>query len=303
MLAHSYLILSPARPDDIASAVMTQRQSIPFVWALASASPNTRLVSDGRTHYFDTTVGDALALLDRGLAAWNYNSYFRDTLAPVGVFRNWLANNPSDTHLYLNISELIQTSPTPEQDLEELRRLPEKAHTAILEIEGKEFSRFLTELRRLSYPLITIPITGDREVDLRILSYEIRNTSSVEAEMALQMVGVDRNGSMLRNATESIKIRSGGSTLPDAAVIHTPAAEPAPATEGRKAPTLFTSTFDDARQILVEKLGCRVIRDGRERLMLDANGTEFMLVKLGDVGDDLEHRFDHHKTTEDHRYS
>lgn len=297
MLANAYLILSPARPNDIAAAVMTQRQSIPFVWALAEGSPNATLVSEDGLYYFDTAVGDALAVLDRGLAAWNYNSYFRDTLAPVGVFRNWLANYPSETRLYLNITEMIKTSPTPESDLEELGKLSEKVHSAIVEIEGKEFTAFLQELRRLTYPFITIPITGDREVDMRILSYEIRDTSSIESEMALQMVGVDRDKSVLRKATESIRLRKGK-------VDHAPDAQPveaAPVSDSRKVLTLFTSNIDDARRILVEELGCSVRRDGRDRLLLNAHGNEFMLVKIGDL--DLDSRFEHHNTGEDHLYS
>src|SRR5436190_13971490 len=120
MPANSYLILSPAAPTDTAAAVATQRQTIPFVWALAVASPTAEFIRDEKGCYFSTTVGDALAMLDRGLAAWNYNSYFRDTLTPVSVFRTWLANYPSETRLYLNITELIEQAPNRDSDIAEM---------------------------------------------------------------------------------------------------------------------------------------------------------------------------------------
>src|SRR3954468_10083940 len=137
MAANSYLILGPARPSDTAAASITQRQTIPFIWALAIASPGADFVSGSELSYFATNVGDALAMLDRGLAAWNYNSYFRDTLAPVGIFRSWLANNPSETPLYVNFTELIDLSPDPAADIAELGRLGEKVRKAVDEIEGK----------------------------------------------------------------------------------------------------------------------------------------------------------------------
>ena len=87
MAANSYLILSPAGPADIASAAFSQRQTIPFVWAIALASPSTRFIEQNGQYYFSTSVGDALAILDRAQTAWNYNRYFRDTLAPAGIFR------------------------------------------------------------------------------------------------------------------------------------------------------------------------------------------------------------------------
>jgi hypothetical protein len=274
MPANSYLIFSPAAPDDTAEAAATQRQTIPFVWALAAATPRTQFNHDGDECYFSTTVGDALATLDRGMASWNYNSYFRDTLAPVGVFRTWLANYPSETTLYLNITELIAQSPNRESDIAEMQRLSEKVLVALEEIEKKHFTVFLQELRRLSYPFITVPITGDRELDIEILTSEIRDTPSVEAEMALQMVGVDRDGTMLNRATESIKLRrsktevemtSAGSTTIDGA---------------DKVLTIFATDLQEARRLFVEELGATVIREGQHRLLLNARGSDFMLVQM-----------------------
>ncbi len=207
MLSRSYFILSPAGPTDIGAAEITQRQSIPLIWAFAVASPRAVFRHEGGNHYFETSVGDALSMLDRGLAAWNYNSYFRDILAPVGVFRSWLANYPSETNLYLNVTELIRRSPTPDRDITELEKICDKVDMAFQEIEAKHFTVFIQELRKLSYPLVTVPITGDRKVDIEILTFEIRDTSSVEAEMALQMVGLDRDGTLLERATQAIRLR------------------------------------------------------------------------------------------------
>lgn len=273
MLAQSYLIFAPAGPNDIAAAAATQRQSIPLVWAFAISSPNASLHTRGGTYYFQTTVGDALAMLDMGMAAWNYNSYFRDTLAPVSVVRTWLANYPSETKLYLNITELVRSSPTPDDDIAELKKLGAKVRKAIGEIEQKHFTTFLQELRKLSYPLVTVPITGDRKVDADILTFEIRDTSSVEAEMALQMVGIDRDKTVLDRAAESIKLFKGkknDATLPaiTSADAH------------RKVLTLFTTDLDEARELLAEELGCTVLRKGHNRLLLKAHGKEFMLVKI-----------------------
>jgi len=273
MLARSYLILSPATPNDIGAAELTQRQTIPLCWAFALAAPSTALNVTNDHIYFSTTVGDALRMLDRGLAAWNYNSYFRDTLAPVGVFRAWLANHPSETRMYVNITELIKRSPNRDADLEELRKLGEKVDIAFGEIEQKHFTVFLQELRKLSYPLVTVPITGDRELDIEILTFEIRDTSSVEAEMALQMVGVDRDGTLLEKATEAIKLRKGklAETVSPTGVIQPEATRPVL--------RLYTSHLEDARDLL-DELGCTVLREGKNHLVLNAHGREFMLVKI-----------------------
>jgi hypothetical protein len=274
MLARSYFILSPATPNDIGAAELTQRQTIPLCWAFALASPNAALNVTKDHIYFSTTVDDALKMLDRGLAAWNYNSYFRDTLAPVGVFRAWLANYPSETRVYVNITELIKRSPNADGDIEELRRLGEKVDVAFGEIEQKHFTVFLQELRKLSFPLVTVPITGDREVDIEILTFEIRDTSSVEAEMALQMVGVDKDGTLLENATQSIRLRKGklAETIEPSGVV-VPEAQP-------RIFKLFTSHLDDARQLLVDELGCTLLRNGQNHMVLNAHGREFMLVKI-----------------------
>ncbi len=272
MLARSYLILSPAGPTDIGAAEITQRQTVPLIWAFALASSSTTITVEKDHVYFSTTVGDTLTMLDRGLAAWNYNSYFRDTLAPVGVFRSWLANYPSETALHVNITELIRRSPTPDTDLAELRKISEKVDLAFSEIEQKHFTVFLQELRKLSYPLVTVPITGDRELDVEILTFEIRDTSSVEAEMALQMVGVDRDGTMLERATQSIKLRKGKLAEKEQPAGNLP--------EPHKALMLFTSNMNEARELLVDQLGCTILREGLSRLVLNAHGTEFMLVKI-----------------------
>jgi hypothetical protein len=216
-------------------------------------------------------------MLDRGLAAWNYNSYFRDILAPVGVFRSWLANFPSETKVYVNVSELLRRSPTPDRDIEELNKISEKVDTAFQEIEEKHFTVFIQELRKLSYPLVTVPITGDRKVDIEILTFEIRDTSSVEEEMALQMVGLDRTGTLLDRATDAIRIRKGE-------LLKEPVA-PAPLAQS-KAPrsfTLFTSNIAEARKLLVDELGCTVMKDAESRLVLTAHGREFMLVQIEQV--------------------
>ncbi|MBS1913662.1 MAG: hypothetical protein JST22_16870 [Bacteroidetes bacterium] len=270
MLSRAYLILSPATPNDIGAAVLNQRQTIPLAWAFALASPNTSLNVAEDHVYFSTTVGDALGVLDRGIAAWSYNSYFRDTLGPVGVFRDWLAAYPTDARMYVNITDLIKRSPNAKQDIEELRRMAEKVNIAFEEAEVKHFTNFVQELRKLSYPLVTVPITGDREVDIEILSFEIRDTDSVEAEMALQIVGADRTGELLEKATASINLRKGklAATIPQPALTKTAGL------------ALFTSHLDEARQLLVEELGCTLLRETKNRLVLNAHGREFVVVKL-----------------------
>lgn len=281
MLARSYLILSPAGPTEIGAAEITQRQTIPLVWAFAVASPAAVFQQKDGHYYFQTTVGDALAMLDRGLAAWNYNSYFRDVLTPVGVFRAWLANNPSETKLYVNVTELLRRAPDPSKDVEELKKLSEKVDLAFTEIEDKHFTVFIQELRKLSYPLVTVPLTGDRKLDIEILTFEIRDTSSVEAEMALQMVGIDREGTLLDRATDAIHLRKEGVREPSAATASLqPARQP-------RSFTLFTSNIDEARKLLVDELGCTLMRDSQNRLVLNAHGREFMLVQVESVDSEL----------------
>lgn len=278
MLSNSYLILSPAEPTDIAAAVFTQRMTIPFVWALAVAAPASRFVEENDDYYFATTVGDALAILDRGVAAWNYNTYFRDTLAPTGIFRSWIANHPSETELYLNITELIQESPNRAVDLEAMRILSERVSNAIEKIEEQDFTTFLQELRKLSFPFITVPITGDRRRDVEILSYEIRDTTSIEAEMALQLVGVDRDNSVLRRATEVIALQK---ESPEADSI---TAEALTHQHAAKVLTLFTSDLDETRHLMTEILGCTLLRDGTHRVLLNARGLDFLVVAISDSG-------------------
>lgn len=261
MIGHSYLIFSPAEPTDVSAAAMQQRQTIPLAWAFAAASKSSELVRDKGHTYYKTRVADALTMLDRGLSAWRYNSYLSDTLAPIGVFRTWLANYAPDTWMYLNFSELLLNSPSPDEDVAELRRLPEKVMIAFEEIEDKNFTNFLQELRKLSYPLITVPITGDRKIDMQILRYEIRDTSSMEDEMALQMVGVDRDKSMLRSAVESIRLRRDDKRIEDDRFTGDP--EPV---------TLFASDFAAARRLLSEALEL-------ETTHVDGNRVEF---RVGD---------------------
>jgi hypothetical protein len=278
MAANSYLILSPAGPADIASAASSQRHTIPFVWAIALATPSTRFIEDGDQYYFSTTVGDALAMLDRAMTAWNYNRYFRDTLAPAGIFRSWLAGYPSETAMYVNLTELILQSPSRDADIAAMHSLGERVRIAIETIEQKDFTTFILELRKLSYPFITVPITGDRQKDIEILQYEIRDTNDVEAEMALQLVGVDRDKSMLQRATRSIALREdpSDSLSADETLTH----------EGSsKVLTLFTRDLDEARHLLVEGLGCKVVQEGSNRVILNGGTTDFQLVEVGAASD------------------
>src|SRR5438105_1491418 len=134
-----------------------------------------------------------------------------------------------------------------------MKKLSEKVQLALEEIEKKNFTIFLQELRKLSYPFITVPITGDRELDIEILTAEMRDTPTVEAEMALQMVGVDRDGSMLDKATESIKLRKHKSEM-DATSAGSMTIEGA-----EQVLTLFAAELQQARQLLVEGLGASVI--------------------------------------------
>ena len=204
MLANSYLIIGPHGPSDIASAAITQRHTIPLIWAFLAGADGARFVEEDGEYYFALNVDDGLKILDRGMSAWNYNTYFRDMFAPVGIFRKWLQDYRPETPVYINVTELIQRSPTPEQDMESLRNLGEKVREAFGNIEDQEFTHFINDLRAMAHPFITVPITGDRERDAYILTFEVRDTASVEAEMALQMIGVDRNKSLLRAATATL---------------------------------------------------------------------------------------------------
>ncbi len=272
MVPRSYLILSPAGPGETSKAIASQRQSIPMTWAFAVSASSSSLHVDGPDYYFETTVGDALIMLDKGMAAWNYNRYFREVLAPFRVFRNWLANNPGETRLYLNITELINDSTTAERDLLELANLAEKVENAIEEIEGQHFTPFLYLLRKVSYPLVTIPITGDRETDLEILRLEMRDMPTPEAELGLQLVGVDTSRHMLHDAIASIRLQPEhpGEEEMDLDVE-----------EGRKPCTiLYTTHPADAERILVDRLGATLISRGFGRLTLEAGDEEFIVVSM-----------------------
>jgi hypothetical protein len=267
MLANSYFIVGPAEPSEIASAQISQRQTIPLAWALTVANPSARLISTHGHHYFESRVDDSLKLLDRALAAWNYNSYFRDTLAPIGVFRHWLANFPAENWAYVNITELVAQSPSPDRDLEELRAIPEKVSRALDEIERKDFTLFLRELRKLSYPFVTVPITGDRQRDIQILSFEVRDTKSVEAEMALQIVGVDRDGALLKQATESIKLRGKG------------AGDSSEEFDVEARLILSAPDLVAARRLFVDRMGMSVVEESETGMLLELHGTEFYVAR------------------------
>ena len=173
MLSRSYFILSPAGPTDIGAAEITQRQSIPLIWAFAIASPNATFRHEGGNHFFETTVGDALSMLDRGLAAWNYNSYFRDILAPVGIFRSWLANYPSETSIYVNVTELLRRSPNPDRDIAELKKTAEKGSDAERRLADME-TKYKTDTDALNAAVAQIKL--DAALDTAILGAKGRKS-------------------------------------------------------------------------------------------------------------------------------
>ncbi len=47
--------------------------------------------------------------------------------------------------------------------------------------------------------------------------------------------------------------------------------------------TLFTSNIDEARTLLVDELGCTLLKDTHNRLVLNAHGREFLLVQIEQV--------------------
>lgn len=267
MLSHSYLITGPNQPDDFGAAIATQRQSIPLAWAIAVSSPTTRFHTGEGHYYFATTIGEALAQLDRAMASWGYNSYFRDVFAPVAVYRRWLADRTSETALYLNISELIINSPTQARDVMELHRLQEKIDNALHEIDQRNFSSFISELRKVAYPLVTVPVTGNRKRDAELLSLEMRDARTVEAELALQVVGVDRARTMLREATQAVQLRTAPHEVSDEFLQD----------DIVSAHRLMTRDIAWARRLLVEELGCAVMREDDNHLILDAHGHEFVV--------------------------
>ena len=272
MLANSYFILGPNGPTDIASAAITQRHTIPLVWAFLTASDKAQFVENDDNFYFELHVDDALKVLDRGMAAWNYNRYFRDTLAPVTVFRKWLGNFLPETSIYINVTELIRKSPTPHQDISSLRQLGGKVHEALENIEAQQFTHFINDLRMLAHPFITVPITGDRERDVYILTYEVRDTGTIEAEIALQMVGVDRDKSLLQRATEAIPKLL-------------PVEEPSEITETKDPDplvTMFAPAADTAllKDLFVNHLGHELEKETPRFLYFDANGRQLRVVKL-----------------------
>ncbi|MCB0711624.1 MAG: hypothetical protein KDD67_04765 [Ignavibacteriae bacterium] len=274
MLANSYLILGPHGPSDIAFAAITQRHTIPLVWAFLAGSEGARFNKEGNEYFFAMNVDDGLKILDRGMAAWNYNNYFRDMFAPVGVFRQWLQNYRPETPIYINVTELIQRSPTPEQDVESLSNLGEKVREAFANIEEQQFTHFINDLRAMAHPFITVPITGDRERDAYILTFEVRDTASVEAEMALQMIGVDRDKSLLRAAT---------ATLPKLDAEEDES-EILPAKEPREDDSFFTTVFapegTDIKKFFIDNLGMTLDRETPRYIFLEHNGERLKVIKL-----------------------
>lgn len=281
MLSHSYFILGPNGPLDIDAAAITQRHTIPLVWALLTGATNTRFNDEVDAYYFALNVDEALKVLDRGIAAWSYNNYFRTTLAPVSVFRRWLANNPPETPIYINVTELIRRSPTPVQDIESLKVLGGKVNEALDNIAEMEFTHYINDLRALAHPFITVPITGDRERDVYILTFEVRDTASVEAEMALQMVGVDRGKTLLREATASIE-----TLLPKKGVVpHDPSPITDATTSTKRTPdegftVIYAPQEADLKGFFVDHLGLIVERETPQFLYLEAEGRKLKVVKL-----------------------
>jgi len=207
MAAYSYLLVSPAKPNETNKYTIRQRQTISFACALALSSPKSELIANPTECYFSSTVADALQIIGRAINAWSYNTYFRDVFGGINAFRNLLSDLPEDSNIYLNITELIANSPSPKEDVAQLRLLPNKMDRALKEIEGKSFTTFLKELRKVSYPLVNVPVTGDRDKDHEILKSEIRGgTSTTEEELTLQIIGMDRDGSLLKKAVDLTKL-------------------------------------------------------------------------------------------------
>lgn len=272
MLANSYFILGPNGPTDIASAAITQRHTIPLVWAFLTAAEGAKFIEADDNFYFELHVDAALKVLDRSTAAWNYNRYFRDTLAPVTVFRKWLANSLPETAIYINVTELIRKSPTPHQDISSLQQLGGRVNEALKNIEDQEFTHFVNDLRMLAHPFITVPITGDRERDAYILTYEVRDTGSIEAEIALQIVGVDRDKSLLKEATQSIP-----ELLPVEPKSEITTEEEAPPLLTMFAPATET---DELKNFFVDHLGYIIEKETPRFLYFDVNGRQLRVVKL-----------------------
>lgn len=281
MLVHSYLMLGPNGPNDTQSAAITQRHTIPLGWALLTGAERTRFSANEETgeYYFALTIGDGVRVLEQAISAWHYNNYFRTTLAPISVFREWLAVYPPETPLYINVRELIKRSPTPTQDVESLKNLGAKVREAIENISDQEFTHFINDLRALAHPFITVPITGDRERDNFILTYEVRNTASIEAEMALQMVGVDRGKQLLRDATAAIPKLITDATEGVSEEIDN--VEVAPQVEDDSQFTLVYAPHDeDLHTLFVETLGMELERETPRYCFLEKDGKRLKVVKL-----------------------
>ena len=277
MLANSYLILGPHKPEEIASAAITQRHTIPLAWAFLTGAEKTRFVEENGLLYFALNVSNGLEILDRGINAWSYNAYFDTTLAPVKVFRDWLQNFSPETPLYINVSELIRRSPTPGEDIKSLRHLGERVQEAFSNIEKQQFKHFINDIRMMAHPFITVPITGDRERDRYMLTFEVRDTSSVEAEMALQIVGVDRDKSILRAATHAI---------PKLVLQEEPTTVTAEqSTESKEESveqltTVFVPEGTDFKEYFIDHLGMKLEKETLRYVCFELNGRRLKVVKL-----------------------
>ncbi len=283
MLAHSYLIIGPHGPSDTQAAAITQRHTIPLAWALLAGAEAARFVDNGENErYFALNARQGVAILDEGIASWSYNDYFRSTLAPVQVFRDWLAGFEPETAIYINVSELMRISLTPEQDIASLSKLGSKVREAIENIEEMEFTHFINDLRALAHPFITVPITGDRKRDAFILTFEVRDTGSVETEMALQIVGHDRGKVLLRKAAASVpklvpEGTDGGEELPETSPVL------ATKKHGRHDDSftvVYAASDADLATLFVEKLGMTLERETPRFCFFEHDGERLKVVKL-----------------------
>ncbi len=280
MLAHSYLVIGPHRPEDVGSAAITQRHTIPLVWAFLTGAEKARFVEEDDLYYFALNVNDGLGILDRGIKAWSYNAYFHDTLAPVKVFREWLQKFSPEISLYINVSELINLSPTPDKDIESLRRLGERVREALLNIEKQQFTHFLNDIRMMAHPFITVPITGDRLDDVFILAYEVRDTESVEEEMALQLVGVDRDKSLLYEAIKSIPKLVPDENLSAELIVTAQESDEEKKEPTQQLTTVFVPEGTDVKEYFIDHLGMKLERETLRFIYFESEGRHLKVVKL-----------------------
>ncbi len=271
MASFSYLLSSPSQPTDVNDYLIRQSQTISFACALAVSSSNSELISNPTSCYFKTKISDAVSFVERAIAAWSYNSYFRDVFGSIVVFKDWLKSLPIDSVLYLNITELILNSPTPQEDITQLRLLSSKMERVIKEIETKSFTIFLKELRKVSYPLVNVPVTGDRDKDNEILLSEIRGgTNTPEEELALQLIGIDKNGKLLKAALDSTKLVKDDVDIDKNSINSNGELSIEPE---------FILTTTNMKKTLkaLKDSGCLEINSSKEGYLLNLNGTVFEL--------------------------